>query len=632
MHRVSRMTALFVFAASACAPPVSPGAPAPVASPPSSATGVAPAPGTPAPPSPLPPIPRVDGPLAIHVVYPDTNQRLTARDSNFIFGSVGSGNAVLTINGAPVEVKPNGAFLAYVPVPGDSAPRYEVVATRGADTSRAMLPIRLPPARARFALDGPLFTDTLSVAPRGVLARRDDERMRVSVRTATNAVAWLRLDNADRQPLVPAPPRAGVTDSAALVLAGTVWSTDVPARQLRKKTELVIARGRDTARFAIAAVAPGAVEPPQWATLGVPSPARDTDHVIIARPTPDGTYRWFLFPGTPVQVTGREDDYTRVRLDDELEVWLGSGEVRPLPSGVAAPMRVTSDARIIPSVEYVDLEIPVATRPAFQVEETDRALILTLYDTRANTDIVRYGSNDSLVRVVRWEQVAHDRARYTLELAAKPYGYLAMWHAGAFVLRVRRPPRIDPVSPLKGLTIAVDPGHPPIGSTGPTGLYEAVPALAIAQRLRDLLIARGATVMMTRTTDAPVELSLRPILARRANANALVSIHLNAFPDGTNPFANNGTGTYFFQPHSEPLARALQSALVDRLGLRNIGVHYDNLALARPTWMPAVLCEGAFMMIPEQENALRTPEYQELYARGVVAGLENYFRALGANP
>jgi N-acetylmuramoyl-L-alanine amidase len=43
-----------------------------------------------------------------------------------------------------------------------------------------------------------------------------------------------------------------------------------------------------------------------------------------------------------------------------------------------------------------------------------------------------------------------------------------------------------------------------------------------------------------------------------------------------------------------------------------------------------VLCEGAFLMLPEQEAAMRTPEYQERYALGIADGLESYFRALGA--
>ena len=139
-----------------------------------------------------------------------------------------------------------------------------------------------------------------------------------------------------------------------------------------------------------------------------------------------------------------------------------------------------------------------------------------------------------------------------------------------------------------------------------------------------------ARVLMTRTTDAAVPLADRPVMAARANVHALVSIHLNALPDGINPFTAHGTGTYYFHPQSVPLARAVQRGMVRRMGLRDLGIYYDNLALARPTWMPSVLCEGAFIMIPEQEAAMRTPEYQEAYARGVVEGLEQYFLGLAA--
>jgi N-acetylmuramoyl-L-alanine amidase len=34
--------------------------------------------------------------------------------------------------------------------------------------------------------------------------------------------------------------------------------------------------------------------------------------------------------------------------------------------------------------------------------------------------------------------------------------------------------------------------------------------------------------------------------------------------------------------------------------------------------------------MPDQEAALRTPEYQERYARGIVDGLDSYFRSLGS--
>jgi len=284
----------------------------------------------------------------------------------------------------------------------------------------------------------------------------------------------------------------------------------------------------------------------------------------------------------------------------------------------------------VPAAEWADVVIPTGERPPYLVEEEGNTLVLTLYGTTANTDLVSYRGRDSLVRHLTWEQLPGDRARYTLHLAQAPYGFLAFWRDGAFVLRVRRAPAVDQRAPLRGLRIAVDPGHPPIGATGPTGLYEGTATLAIGQRLRAELERRGATVIMTRTTMEPLAVGARPIIARRADAHALVSIHLNALPDGVNPFPAHGTGTYFFHPQAAPLARAVQAGMVRHMGLRDLGTFYNNLALARPTWMPSVLCEGAFLMIPEQEAALRTPEFQAAYARGVADGLEAYFRGLAA--
>jgi N-acetylmuramoyl-L-alanine amidase len=152
----------------------------------------------------------------------------------------------------------------------------------------------------------------------------------------------------------------------------------------------------------------------------------------------------------------------------------------------------------------------------------------------------------------------------------------------------------------------------------------------VGEKVREMLVKRGADVFMTRTTPASVDLGERPVMARRANANALVSIHVNALPDGVNPFRAHGTGAYFFHPQSEPLARALQNGMVKRMGLPNLGVNYDNLALARATWMPSVLCEGAFIIMPAQEAALRTEDFQAAYARGIVDGLESYFRSMAA--
>jgi N-acetylmuramoyl-L-alanine amidase len=562
----------------------------------------------------LPPIPLVTGALKPNVVYPVANSLVEARDSNFIFGSTGDGRAKLWINGAPVTVAPNGAFLAWLPVPPPETPRYELLAVDGADTVRVEHPVRLKPAPLRLATDGPLEYDTGSVTPGGRLVLRDDDTIRVSVRTAPNAsVVW----------------RGDAGAAMALTPAGTSFAADMPARMLRSRTELLLARGSDTIHVALPPV--GIALANEWATIGADSTGVDaTDQELIGRPIPGGTYKWFLLPGTALEVTGRNGDFSRVRLDSQLEIWVSTADLHALPPAWLPIRRVAGNVRIESRPEWVDLVVPMPGRPPYYVEEAPHELTVTLYGTTINTDLVNYGANDSLVSDVRWTQETGERGHFTLRLSAAEYGYLAFWQNGAFVLRVRRPPRIDAGSPLKGLTIAIDPGHPPIGATGPTGLYEPVPTLAVGLVVQQMLEQRGAKVVMTRTTPDPVALGDRPIIARKSDANALVSIHLNALPDGINPFSSNGTGAYYFRSHSIPLARELQRAMVARMGLRNLGINYDNLRLARPTWMPAVLCEGAFLMIPEQENALRTPEFQRAYATAIVDGLESYFRSLPA--
>jgi N-acetylmuramoyl-L-alanine amidase len=522
---------------------------------------------SPAGPAALPAVPAVDGPIAIRVQYPAPNQVVTSRDSNFIFGSIGSGRATLTVNGHPALVYPNGAFMAFVPNPPASSPAYELVAVRGAETVRITQPIAYPAARA-----------TSGPAP---------------------------------EPAPPSEPKsAGAATSRADTLAAITSRIDSLGGALR------IALARD--------------EPIGWVQLGAPNAAADTDRVIVGRPVPGGTYKWFFLPGTVVPLVAREGGFARVRLDRDLDVWVDDDAARDVADSAAPARRVAANMKVRPSATGVDVVIPTGTRPPYYVEERGDALVLTLYGVRANTDIVNYAASDSLVRTIEWAQESADRARVTVDLRAPPYGYLVVWENDALVLKLRGRPAIDAREPLRGLTIAVDPGHPPNGATGPTGLWEPQATLAVGLRLEALLEERGAHVVMTRTTPDAVALGDRPIIARRAGAHAFVSIHLNAYPDGINPFVAPGTGTYFFRAHSEPLARAVQRGMVARMGLTDLGVNYDNLAVVRPTWYPAVLCEGAFIILPDQEAALRTPEFQERYARGIVDGLERYFRTLGA--
>jgi len=285
---------------------------------------------------------------------------------------------------------------------------------------------------------------------------------------------------------------------------------------------------------------------------------------------------------------------------------------------------------LTPSEDRATLRIPLTQRVPFQVVEAERSLAITFYGAVGDVDWMRYGT-DSLVREMSWAQTQRQEVTITVELKAPVWGYRARWSRNDLLLEVRRPPRITPHDPLSGRVIAIDPGHPPLGATGPTGLREAEANLAVAFQLRTLLQAAGARVQMTRTTDSAVDLWPRVALAERSGAELLVSIHNNAFPDGINPFSNNGTGVFYNQPRSVPLASAIQRSLVHRLGLPDLGISRADLAVVRATWMPSVLVEGMFMIIPEQEEALRSPAGTRRYALGVYEGIRGFLQDRAEN-
>jgi N-acetylmuramoyl-L-alanine amidase len=367
----------------------------------------------------------------------------------------------------------------------------------------------------------------------------------------------------------------------------------------------------------------------------------DTDRVSIARPAPGSgqSYKWFLLPGTVVKVTGyrtgNDGEYARIELDSAQEAWLPKVELPEVLDSVA-PTRRVGTVRVEPAAEWIDIVIPMGSPPPYLAEESERGISLLLYGVTGATVIsTMLSPPDPYLASISSTPEPH-RVRYTINLNQPPYGYLALWENGAFRFRVRRPPPITDVnSPLRGLTITVDPGHPPAGATGPTGLYEGDAVLEVGLRLRDLLAARGANVVMTRTTTTDsVPLGTRPVISRRANAHAFVSVHLNALPDGVNPFADPrvGTTTYYFWPHSRLLGQSTQPAMVDEMGLRDVGTRFGNYWVIRGTWMPSILTEGAFIMMPDQEAAIRIPSYQTAYANAIVQGLESFFASFARTP
>jgi N-acetylmuramoyl-L-alanine amidase len=199
---------------------------------------------------------------------------------------------------------------------------------------------------------------------------------------------------------------------------------------------------------------------------------------------------------------------------------------------------------------------------------------------------------------------------------------------------------------LAGKVIVVDPGHggSEIGAIGPTGLQEQTSNLAMGLKLRDMLQAAGATVLMTRTGDTrcatPAELAGVPLsqqlhydlncraqLSNRKAADLFVSIHGNANPSR----AEQGTETYYAAENfnvaqSRELATFVQAQVPPALDTKNRGVKVMDFYVVKYTEAPAILVETAFLSNPWEEKMLKTDAYRAKAAAAIFRGIQGYWK------
>lgn len=639
--------------------------------------------------APIPPVPAVDGPLVLDVAYPPEGGNLAVRDSNFIFGSTGSGRANLTINGFPVRVAPNGGWLAFIPVPPDGV--YRLQATKDAETASFERKVRVPTPGT--PLTGARIT---SVSPSGPIAVWERENVTVSFTGTSGGQGYLVLPWKERVRLIETRAAAGAVNNAADFQVNAAapqttvsrYSGIFPAAALRSRdTSVVTPRLGDLPMIAesdslmercAAAAAVGQLEkaprckgittetlqtytqsqtaafvelivgsdtvrapvPANLSTLVAPrvgivvnrAPNPTADWRIRGRNTPGGPFHYFWPNGTMLTVTGQRGDFYRVQLSGDTHAFVPVADVDLLPFGVVPSGGDVTGARFRYERDYIELRVAVPDRLPYHIEETEYGLQLDVFGGSSRVNFFQYGKLDPLIERAVWSQPRDSVFRVNVELTKPVWGYDALHDGNSVVLRIRRPPQINLARPLQGLTILVDPGHGgwDTATTGPTKYREAHANVAISLQLQSQLIAAGARVVMTRTTNVFLELGERTKMAVDSGAHILVSVHNNAFPEGVNPFENNGTSVYYYHPHSVDLAQSLQRELLGGLGLNDIGYGRADLALVRPTWMPAALTETSFMMIPEQEAALRNEVWLRRIARAHVRGLEEFLRKRAA--
>ena len=191
--------------------------------------------------------------------------------------------------------------------------------------------------------------------------------------------------------------------------------------------------------------------------------------------------------------------------------------------------------------------------------------------------------------------------------------------------------------------VVLDAGH---GGEDPgvvsdyTGVTEKDLNLRIAQLVKNYLEQDGYTVIMTRTEDVlqykegtteiyekrKQDLTRRRKIIDGSNADIAVSIHMNAFQDSK----YRGAQT-FYPPNSvdsERLAKCIQNSIkanADPGNKRVALLKKERIVLFRDIKVPTALVECGFLSNKEEEELLRSLEYQEKLAKAIKMGIDDYF-------
>jgi len=226
--------------------------------------------------------------------------------------------------------------------------------------------------------------------------------------------------------------------------------------------------------------------------------------------------------------------------------------------------------------------------------------------------------------------------------------YLASLDLTTTIHPILFPPKNRPRQQVK--TICIDPGH---GGKDPGNMVgrerEKTYTLLLAQELGAQLRKLGYTVSYTRTTDAFLDLPVRPDLARRRGSDLFISLHFNSAPGSD----VQGTEVYCMTPQRASssnargegatsraysgninnaknmlLAYQIQKAIVRGTGAEDRAVKRARYQVLREAPMPAVLIEGGFMSNPAEAKRIFSAAWRKQLATAIANGIESYRKAV----
>lgn len=609
----------------------------------------------------------------LYVAYPPTNHQTTAQQI-FLVGSAPATGEVL-VNGKAISRSPAGNFAPSFPLQlGENlfTLRYQNQELKIKVTRQSTAPVL--PVGFAFAKD--------SLTPAVDIAKMPGELICFGAIAPPKATVVVKLGN-ETIPLraqsqdVQLPPNSAVLTqtnqptSQSLVgqyqgctKAESAADLGIPQFQLTMNGQTTTQQGT------------GKVSILSPATLQV---AEVTSKVGVARTGPSTDYSRLtpLPKGTRASITGREG--TWVRLD--YGAWLKASEVR-ITEGAVPPVSIIRSVRARKVDGATEVVFPLQVPVPVSVQQGDACgglclstFTLTLYNTTAQTDTIRL-DDDPLISRLDWQQVAPGQLQYTFNLKSlQQWGYSLRYEGTSLILSLRHPPattsrltnpnssiRTESViediqpsaslsrqykyqipgevidskgvvissskTPLSGIKILLDPGHggpEDSGAVGPTGYPEKTVALVVSKLVRDQLVAKGATVYMTREEDKDVGLQERVDMIEKLQPNIAISLHYNALPDDGDAQKTKGVGAFWYNTQAHSLAMFMHNYLVKELNRPSYGVFWNNLALTRPHTTPAILLELGFMINPVEFEWVSNPQSQQHLAVALADGITQWF-------
>ncbi len=356
-------------------------------------------------------------------------------------------------------------------------------------------------------------------------------------------------------------------------------------------------------------------------------------NLITTRYAPYKGYALFLDGDILLQKTGEIGNYSKVKLSNDLNVFVPTSSLIEMPAGTPLPVSSIYAIRSEDDSTFTNIQFGFSERVPYKIIQNSepQSLTITFYGVDSNIDWIRYDKKSEFIKEIKWTQPSTGVLVVTILLNQKTHwGYSPKYNGSTFILKINKPAKRNSSflfwsNQLKGRNIVIDPGHnPESGAIGPRFIKEKDVNFAISLKLKKMLEDKGVIVHLTHNGEG-IELRDRKERVNSLNPEICVSIHNNAVPQGVDVIKYNGSSVYYYYPQAKPLAEILYKEVLNEVGLRPYGLYWDNLYMCRIPETISLLVEPAFMSIPLQEKLLTTESFQEKIALAILDALETFY-------